>query len=468
MKNPVASHKKFLFAALIIFIVSIFLHLFFNIRDYVEFQAYPYNEIFHEDSVTVNTECYDDSHAQALRFGTTKDSAKQENRLVPVGITVGVRFYTDGIMVLGTDKFDDPYGEAQNPSEGKLQAGDVLLKADGAVMYNHAQLSRAIASASNRITLEILRDGAILNVDINPAVCGTDGHPKIGCWVRDSTQGIGTVTYYDPVTSRFGALGHGIMDVDTRKLMKVRYGQIMESHIIDVVKGKKGEPGELIGEICPEAVIGTINKNTSLGLYGYINRNYAGLPTATFIVARHEQIHQGPAKILSNIEGGGIKSYDVYIENVNEDFSAEKGLVVRITDQGLITRTNGIVQGMSGSPIVQGDKIVGAITQVIAQSYPTKYIAITHHFYHNIHIDKMIFMGYTNNIRLCLTKGSDCMSNILEKVQTDNYKPLNLKNLKNKNQSAISAEEALADVIPIEWDDEVVSGDKNVLLVDKN
>jgi len=369
MRTHVASHKKFLFAALTILIVSIFLHLFFNIRDYVEFQAYPYNEIFYEESVTVNAECYD---AQALRFGVKSSDKHEGPKLVPVGITVGVRFYTDGIMVLGTDKFDDPDGNSHSPSDGKLLQGDIVIKADGVTMYSHAQLSQAIASANGCVTLEILRDSVIHSVDIHPTICADDGNPKIGCWVRDSTQGIGTITYYDPATSRFGALGHGIMDVDTRKLMKVRHGQIMESQIIDIVKGKKGEPGELIGEIRPDAVIGTINKNTSLGLYGDINRSYAGLPTAALTAARHDQIHQGPAKIFSNIEGGGIKPYDVYIESVNENSTAEKGLVVRITDQGLITRTNGIVQGMSGSPIVQDDKIVGAITQVIVQCYHVK------------------------------------------------------------------------------------------------
>ena len=376
MKNPVANHKKFLFAALTILIVSIFLHLFFNIRDYVEFHAYPYNEIFHEDSITVNAELYCSDDTSALRFGIKHTEKYEATKLVPVGITVGVRFYTDGIMVLGTDKFDDPDGRSHSPSEGKLQSGDIVIKADGSVMHSHAQLSQAIASATDCITLEILRDGTVHTVNIHPAICVSDGNPKIGCWVRDSTQGIGTITYYNPSTSRFGALGHGIMDVDTRKLMKVRHGQIMESQIIDIVKGKKGEPGELIGEIRPDAVIGTINKNTSLGLYGDINHNYAGLPTAAMSAARHDQIHQGPAKIFSNIEGGGIKPYDVYIESVNEDSAAEKGLVVRITDQGLITRTNGIVQGMSGSPIVQGDKIVGAITQVIVQCYHVKFCVL--------------------------------------------------------------------------------------------
>jgi len=363
MQNSVANHKKFFFIALVILIVSFFFHMFFNIRDYAEFHAYPYNEIFYEDAITVAADNQDDV---ALRFGSL--ASKQETHLVPVGITVGVRFYTDGIMVLGTDKVVAPCGEAHSPSEGKLLPGDILIKADGATMFNHAQLSKAIGSASGDIALEILRDGVAQKVDIKPIISGDDGHPKIGCWVRDSTQGIGTITYYDPATGCFGALGHGIMDVDTRRLMAVRHGEIMESHIIDIVKGKKGEPGELIGEIRPENIIGTISKNTSLGLYGNINRDYNNLPTATFVAARHEQIHQGPAKILSNIEGGEIKHYDVYIESVNEDAGAEKGMVVRITDQGLITRTNGIVQGMSGSPIVQDDKIVGAITHVFVQN----------------------------------------------------------------------------------------------------
>jgi len=366
MNNTTATHKKFLFVALAILIASVFLHLIVNIRDYVDFQAYPYNEIFYEDSVAVAAASLDDSHA--LRFNAPKNPEKSETQLVPVGITVGVRFYTDGIMVLGTDSFEDNDGKPQNPSDGKLKAGDILLKANGRIMYSHAQLSQAIAAADKCITLEILRDGATHSIEIHPATCGTHGHPKIGCWVRDSTQGIGTITYYDPATSRFGALGHGIMDVDTHKLMKVRHGQVMESNIIDVVKGKKGEPGELIGEIRPEAIIGTINKNTALGLYGDINSSYAGLPTTAYAAARHDQISEGPAKIYSNIEGGGIKTYDVYIESVNSDSGADKGLVIRITDQGLITRTNGIVQGMSGSPIVQDNKIIGAITHVFVQN----------------------------------------------------------------------------------------------------
>ena len=366
MKNPAATHKKFLFFALTILVVSLILHLIFNLRDYVEIQAYPYNEIFYEDSITVT-------------------SQRQETQLlVPVGITVGVRFYTDGIMVLRTDKIVGNDGTSSNPSEGKLFPGDIVLKAGDTTMFSHSQLSQAISNATNSITLEVLRDSKTHSVDITPAISGDDGRAKIGCWVRDSTQGLGTITYYDPNTRHFGALGHGIMDVDTRKLMTVRHGQIMESNIIDIVKGKKGEPGELIGEIRPDAVIGAISKNTTLGLYGQLSPSYSGLPTATYAIARHDQIHQGPAKIFSNIEGGDIKTYDVYIESVNEDADAEKGMVVRITDQGLITRTNGIVQGMSGSPIVQDGKIVGAITHVFVQNPLRGY---------GVFIEKMLLEG---------------------------------------------------------------------------
>ena len=364
MKELVANPKRFFFFALAVLLFSALLHMVFNFRDYTRIAAYPYQDqgIFYEESVAVSLE--GDFLVRRLGGGAkTKDEAVQ---LVPVGITVGVRFYTDGIMVLGTDKVTGPKG-VSHPSLNKLETGDVLLKADSVTMFNLSQLVQTIETADGPIVFEVLRDGKISNVEVTPAKDESDVF-KIGCWVRDSTQGIGTITYYDPATGRFGALGHGIMDVDTQKLMTVRHGQIMESHIIDVRKGKKGAPGELIGEIKPDCIIGAIKKNTTLGIYGDVSRGYNGLPTAAVNAARHDQIIQGPAKIFSNIEGGEIKSYDVYIESVNRDANADKGLVVRITDQGLITRSGGIVQGMSGSPILQNDRIVGAITHVFVQN----------------------------------------------------------------------------------------------------
>ncbi|MCL2398075.1 MAG: SpoIVB peptidase [Defluviitaleaceae bacterium] len=361
MKNLAANPRRFFIFALTILIAALFIHLFFNIREYIRFQSYPYQEIFYEDAITANQ---DSAEELSRRLG----NSTKETHIVPVGITVGVRFYTDGIMILSTDKVMGENGSQPSPSDGKLLPGDVLVKADGTTMYNLPQLAQAINSAKDSINLEVLRDGTTHNIEITPVKSADDGNRKIGCWARDSTQGIGTITYYDPATGRFGALGHGICDVDTQKLMPVRHGQLMESRIIDVRKGKKGAPGELIGEIRERSIIGTVRKNTSLGLYGDINKSYEHLPTTTYAAARHDQIHQGPAKILSNIEGDGIKPYDVYIESINQDTGADKGMVVRITDQGLIARSGGIVQGMSGSPIMQGDKIVGAVTHVFVQN----------------------------------------------------------------------------------------------------
>ena len=350
MENTKASPQRFFILCLAILLISLLIHMIFNIREYTSVVAYPYEGIFDEDSITV-----------------TRHGSESGASLVPVGITAGVRFYTDGIMVLATDKVTAFDGSICDPSGGKLVSGDVLMKADGADLFNLSQLTQAINSSRDKIVLEVLRDGSFSTVEITPAK-SEDGSRKIGCWVRDSTQGIGTITYYNQTDSGFGALGHGIMDVDTQKLMTVRHGQVMESHILDVRKGKKGAPGELIGEIRPECVIGMIKKNTPLGIFGEINQNYPGLPREVFAVARHDQIYQGPAKIFSNIEGGEIKAYDVYIESVNQDANADKGLVVRITDRELVARSGGIVQGMSGSPIVQNGRIVGAITHVFVHN----------------------------------------------------------------------------------------------------
>jgi len=341
---------RFLHIALTILGCALLIHIIFNIRDYTSVSAYPYQEIFYHDSVA------------ASRGGNAVE-------LVPVGITVGVRFYTEGIMVLATDKVTASCGATSNPSCDKLAAGDVLTGINGTKLIDLPQLMQAVEGADNTVALEVQRGNDTLQIEITPAK-NEAGEQKIGCWVRDSTQGIGTITYYNPQTGAFAALGHGIMDVDTQKLMSVRHGQIMESCILDVRKGKKGAPGEMIGEIREDNIIGTIRKNTPLGIYGEINAANTLLPTTKHTAARHDQIRQGPAKILSNIEGGDLepKLYDVYIESVNQDPAADKGLVIRITDQGLISRSGGIVQGMSGSPILQGDRIVGAITHVFVQN----------------------------------------------------------------------------------------------------
>jgi len=191
--------------------------------------------------------------------------------------------------------------------------------------------------------------------------------------VRDSTQVIGTITYLDPNTGKFAALGHGILDVDTRKLMTVRYGDVMKTEIKSVKKGKKGLPGELIGDIKTDEVIGQVRLNNEYGLYGKLDNpnSWSSLGSPVKIGLQNE-VEEGPAVIISNVDGITAKEYDIYIESINKNSQDDsKGMVIRITDEELLEKTNGIVQGMSGSPIIQNNKLVGAVTHVFVQD-PSK------------------------------------------------------------------------------------------------
>jgi len=341
--------KRFMAISLFVLLLSIFIYLAISFTNLSSLNQ-PGQDIFRQDAIT------------ASKTGDMPEA------LVPVGITAGVRFYTQGIVVLGAGDVAIAGGQTVSPSKGKLLPGDVVTKVCGECVQTISEMVSAISKSKGNVNLEILRDGKAQVVEITPAKSADDGAFKIGCWVRDSTQGIGTITYYDPATKSFGALGHGILDVDTQKLLTVREGQLLESKIIDVRKGKKGAPGELIGEINERTTIGQITHNTPLGIYGQIDTAYRNLPTTTFTLANLNEIARGPAQILSNIEGGGIEKYDVFIESINNDTSAEKAMVIRITDQRLIARTNGIVQGMSGSPITQNNKFIGAITHVFVQN----------------------------------------------------------------------------------------------------
>jgi len=352
-KANVSNHSKiFLMIGLTFLLISLFVSLTFGMAEAGRTKQAG-QEIFYQDAMPASSQ---------------RRQSDDKNYLVPVGITTGVRFSTQGIVVLGAGDVVLADGTTASPSRDKLLPGDIVTKVSGIQVQDINEMTNAIHAAGGTVVLGILRDDTPLDVELTPVRCSEEGHAKIGCWVRDSTQGIGTITYYCPHTWRFGALGHGIMDVDTQKLLTVREGQLLECNIIDVRHGKKGAPGELIGEIKSDLAVGEITKNCHLGIYGSINRNHQTLPTIPFPTACHLSTTRGPAKIFSNIEGGPIRAYDIFIENINQDQTSEKGMVVRITDPDLIKRTGGIVQGMSGSPIIQGDHLVGAITHVFVQN----------------------------------------------------------------------------------------------------
>ena len=295
-----------------------------------------------------------------------------EIEIVPCGLTVGVEIKTDGVMVLGTGSVKTKEGDTYNPSEGKLESGDLIMNANGETLYNKKDLISAIEKSQSDMELQVKRNNSLMTKTILPVRSEEDNLNKIGVWVRDSTRGIGTITYYNPVSQKFGALGHGILDVDTKQLMTVREGTIMEARITDIKKGDKGSPGELVGELHSDVTLGSIKINTPYGIYGSMDlMGVNKLVNEKIPIALQDQVHEGPAVIYSNVDSE-IKQYDVYIENVNRFSNDEtKGMILRITDPALLRKTNGIVQGMSGSPIIQDGKIIGAVTHVFVQD-PTK------------------------------------------------------------------------------------------------
>lgn len=288
-------------------------------------------------------------------------------KLVPLGNSVGVRINTNGVIVLGIGSVKGKDGKTYEPSRNVLKSGDIILKANSKEIENKETIMEIIEeNQTNDLILEIERDGEIQEVTITP-VLSESGSIKIGVWIRDSTQGIGTLTYYNPKTNYFGALGHGIVDIDTQEIISVKDGNIMLSETIDIKKGEKGSAGELIGAIKSESIIGNILLNSEFGIYGQITNtdftNQEAIP-----IGLKDEVEIGPATILCNISGTEVKEYEISIESINKyNTKSSKSMVIRITDEELLNTTNGIVQGMSGSPIIQNGKIIGAVTHVFLQ-----------------------------------------------------------------------------------------------------
>ncbi|MCL2405404.1 MAG: SpoIVB peptidase [Defluviitaleaceae bacterium] len=316
---------------------------------------------------------YFESTAFRLPFGYNKSTQGESIEVVPLGLTIGVRINTNGVMVLGTGSFLGEDGQTHSPGDGILRGGDLIIKANEKPIDTKEDLSQLVASSQGDITLLLRRDGNELEVTITPALAAKDSVRRIGTWVRDSTKGIGTLTYYMPGTGAFGALGHGIMDVDTKKLLSVRNGAIMPSTVASIVKGQRGKPGELEGSVDNTHTLGNVKLNSPSGIYGNLDPTFMEtLPKETMPAATRAQIREGQATILTSVVDNKVQEFEINIESVNRMANDDtKGMIIRITDPTLLSATGGIVQGMSGSPIIQDGRIIGAITHVFVQD-PTK------------------------------------------------------------------------------------------------
>ena len=284
--------------------------------------------------------------------------------LVPVGHTVGIKLFSDGILVVGLSELETAEGQAAPAKDCGLKVGDLILQADGTEVQSTEHFRSLVqAEAGRPVMLQVKRGAKLLELEAD-CVQGTDGVWRLGAWIRDSLAGIGTMTFYDPSTQVFGALGHGINDVDTALLMPLEAGAIMDSTVKTVKKGAAGDPGELKGSFNLAQDRGALYANTDCGVFGTMTP-CAITDRAAVPVAQPGEVREGPATILSNIRGDTVEEYDIEITRICDTLSDTQNFIVKVTDPELLEATGGIVQGMSGSPVLQNGKLVGAVTHVM-------------------------------------------------------------------------------------------------------
>lgn len=310
-----------------------------------------------------------------IPFRSVNVSVLPNNSIVPCGSTVGVKLYTDGILVIGMSEVNGIDGKKYTPwKQAGIEEGDFIESIGNHKVESIEHLIELVEmSQGNELNVNIRRAGKLINTVITPVKCSENSQYKLGLWVRDSTAGIGTLTFYDPNTNYFGALGHGITDVDTGELLTVGRGTILKSSVISVRKGKKGKPGELKGVFMQQdSSLGEIKLNSECGIFGKLYGNIESNYMKPMPIALRTQVKEGKAYILSNVKGEKIEKFEIEIQKVmrqNEENS--KGMIIKITDPDLIEATGGIVQGMSGSPILQDGKVIGAVTHVFVND-PTR------------------------------------------------------------------------------------------------
>ena len=288
----------------------------------------------------------------------------QNERMVSVaGTPFGVKMFSDGVMVVGFSDIETAMGNICPAKSAGLQLGDVITKLDGEKVQSNTDVERHINRRGESIVkVTFLRDGVEMSVKLVPIKDNTSGNSRTGMWVRDSSAGVGTMTFYDVQKGMFAGLGHGIKDSDTQKDIRLLSGEIVAVNITGYTPSSNGEAGELKGTFMSEIPLGRVWANSASGVYGSVFSVPKGNMMA---VASPAQVQTGEATILTTIDGTKPKQYDIVIEKISLTGSnQDKNMVIRITDQELLEKTGGIVQGMSGSPIIQIGKLVGAVTHV--------------------------------------------------------------------------------------------------------
>ncbi len=308
-------------------------------------------------------------------------------KVVPSGEAIGVKIESKGVLIVGLSSITDTKGRKCSPAaDAGFEVGDKIMDIDGRRVEKEKDVVDYLNNRQNKnekIKVMVDREGTRHELTVKPVKCEKeageeDSKYRIGLWVRDNIAGVGTMTFYDPESRVFGALGHGITDIDSGVLVDINSGSIMKSKIASIQKAKKTVPGELVGIFYDNNdSYGVIEKNTSFGIYGKLNRKQSSNRSKAISVGLNSQIKEGPAKILTTIEGNKVEEFDIEIQKVVRQSNSEsKSMIIKITDKELIEKTGGIVQGMSGSPIIQDGKLIGSVTHVLIND-PTRGFGIS-------------------------------------------------------------------------------------------
>ena len=366
----------------------------------VEGETFSVSSMF---GIQVNTSYEEDAAAQAgtdtpvsqqvglslfgiIPIKTATVDTVPEIMLAPCGTPFGVKILTDGVIVVGLNDITTADGTVNPGKQANIQTGDIIYKINGVEVSSNDDVAKAISSSKGEtVSVELQRDGKNLTLPLTPALSSIDNTYKAGLWVRDSSAGIGTVSFYDPQTGAFGGLGHAISDVDTGEVLPVLKGDVVNVKIHDIVKGTVGTPGELRGSFVSNESCGTITVNNDSGVFGTMYE--APYYDRLVPMGLKQEIQTGKATILTTINGSTPKEYEIEIEKFNLfENSPTKNMVIRITDPELLELCGGIVQGMSGSPILQNGKLVGAVTHVFVNDPTRGYAIFAENMYQNVSI----------------------------------------------------------------------------------
>ena len=329
-------------------------------------------------ALTASGACFRTTRLEAKLFGVLPIKNVDVNvfrdvSLIPGGMPFGVKLYSGGVVVIDVGEVACISGAVSPARDAGIRADDVIRAVNGSEVHTVEEVAALVhAGGGETMTFAVTRDGSEMTFDVTPVLSAEDGKYRAGLFIRDSTAGIGTVTYVEPETACFAGLGHAICDGETGKPLPLSRGTIVNVTISGVIRGQAGFPGELKGYFS-SGKIGTLFANNECGVYGVFAELPQGCGSEAVPIALAGEITEGGATVRCTTDGGGVRAYTVNISGIDRSGRGVKNFIVTVTDPALLERTGGIVQGMSGSPILQNGRIVGAVTHVLVNDPTTGY-----------------------------------------------------------------------------------------------